>query len=88
MELMLVPLCLMERALLFSDDDDIPLCIKCEGIEFIESKNFLLNFCSWSPACFRSDFNWSFSDCRFSIFCSNSSLYNLSYRITYNMNII
>ena len=63
MELMLDPLLLFERVILFSvDDDDSPLCITCGGIELTESKNFLQKFCSCSPASFCSDFNCSFSD--------------------------
>ena len=37
---MLNPLRLIEAVLLFSDDVDSPLCIKCGGIAFTESKTF------------------------------------------------
>ena len=79
---MLTPLRLIEVVLLFSDDVDSPLCIKCAGIAFIDWKNFLENFCNCSPATLRSDSSCSFSTCNFSTFCSNSSLCCLSYRIT------
>ena len=85
---MLVPLHLIEVVLLFSDDVDSPLCIKCAGIAFIDWKNFLENFCSCSPATLRSDSICSFSTCSFSTFCSNSSLCCLSYRITMDINNI
>ena len=40
-ESMLIPLCLIVGVHPFNVDDESPLCIKCGGIAFIESKNFL-----------------------------------------------